>query len=489
MATATGIMNDAVWNGNAFTGTWARMAGGVLEVREPATGAPLWTVGRAGAPDVAAACRAAFDAQPAWAAKAYDERAEVFREAARLVRAHADEIRGSLVRETGSIPPKVDVELTFAQGVLNHAAGMLTAPQGLVLPSSGGRISMARKIPMGVVGVISPFNFPLILSIRAVAPALAVGNAVVLKPDPRTPIAGGFLIARLFEQAGLPPGVLHVLPGDVEAGEALCVDRHVAMIAFTGSTPAGRKVGALAGQHLKKVALELGGKNSLIILDDADLEAAASNARWGAWLHQGQICMTTGRVLVHEKVAPALVDKLVAVADHLPVGDPAAGQVALGPIIDQKQRDKIHAIVQDTVKAGARLRAGGTFDGLFYRPTVLDGVKPGMRAFEEEIFGPVAPVTAFASDDEAVALANATEFGLSAGVISSSVSRALAIGNRLRTGILHINDQTVGDEPHVPFGGQGASGNGTRIGGPASWEEFTQWQWVTVQDRPTAYPF
>jgi benzaldehyde dehydrogenase (NAD) len=446
-------------------------------------------VGQADARDVAAASAAANAAQPAWAARPDAERAEVFREAARLLRAHADELRQPMVRETGSIPPKVDVELTFAQGVLHQAAAMVSAPQGLVLPSSGGRLSLARKVPMGVVGVISPFNFPLILSIRAVAPALAVGNAVVLKPDPRTPVTGGFLIARILEQAGLPAGVLHVLPGGSEAGEALCTDPHVAMIAFTGSTPVGRRVGALAGQHLKKVSLELGGKNSLIILDDADLDVAASNARWGAWLHQGQICMTTGRVLVHEKIAPALVERLATVAEHLPVGNPAAGQVALGPLIDEKQRDKVHGIVQDTVKAGAQLKAGGTYDGLFYRPTVLDRVMPGMRAFDEEIFGPVAPVTTFATDDQAVALANQTEFGLSAGVISSSISRALAIGNRLRTGILHVNDQTVGDEPYVPFGGRGASGNGTRVGGPASWEEFTQWQWVTIQDAATPYPF
>jgi benzaldehyde dehydrogenase (NAD) len=283
--------------------------------------------------------------------------------------------------------------------------------------------------------------------------------------------------------------VLHVLPGGKEAGEALCVDPNVAMIAFTGSTGVGRRVGALAGEHLKRVSLELGGNNSLIILDDADLDTAASNARWGAWLHQGQICMTTGRILVQDKIAPALIERLAAVADHLPVGDPATGQVALGPLINERQRDRVHRLVQDTVKAGATLRAGGTYEGLFYRPTVLAGVMPGMRAFEEEIFGPVASVTTFSTDAEAIALSNQSEFGLSAGVISSSVSRALALGNRLKTGILHINDQTVGDEPHVPFGGRGASGNGTRVGGPANWEEFTQWQWVTVQDAAAAYPF
>lgn len=489
MAGTTALMNEAQWHGRLFTGLWEPALGGVRDVCEPSTGENLTRVGLANPEDLRAAAQRATEAQPAWAELAPQVRAEVFREAARLVRAHGEDIKRWMVRETGSIPPKIDVELKMAEGILNQSAAMLGEPQGLVLPSSGGRISLARRQPHGVVGVISPFNFPLILSIRAVAPALAVGNAVVLKPDVQTPLGGGYVIARLFEQAGLPPGVLQVLPGGADVGEAMCTDPHIQMIAFTGSTAAGRRVGALAGQHLKRVSLELGGNNCLIILDDADLDTAASNARWGSWLHQGQICMTTGRVLVDEKIASALVERLAAVADHLPVGDPAAHQVALGPLISQKQRDRVHQIVQDTVAAGATLRAGGTFDRLFYRPTVLDGVKPGMRAFDEEIFGPVASVTTFASEDEAVALAGRGEYGLSAGVISASVSRALALGSRLKTGILHINDQTVGDEPHVPFGGRGASGNGTRIGGPANWEEFTQWQWVTIRDKATAYPF
>jgi benzaldehyde dehydrogenase (NAD) len=489
MTIASGLMNELHWREHVFTGAWEPSLGGTCDVREPATGDVLTRVGLANAADVTASAEKAAAAQPAWAAMAPQERAEIFREAARLVRQHGDDVKHWMVRETGSIPPKIDVELKMAEGILNQSASMLGEPQGLVLPSTGGRISLARRQPHGVVGVISPFNFPLILSIRAVAPALAVGNAVVLKPDVQTPLGGGYVIARLFEQAGLPAGLLHVLPGGADVGEALCTDPNVAMIAFTGSTGVGRRVGALAGQHLKRVSLELGGNNCLVILDDADLDTAASNARWGAWLHQGQICMTTGRILVDQKIAPALVERLVAVAEHLPVGDPARAQVALGPLINAKQRDRVHQLVHDTVAAGATLKAGGTFEGLFYRPTVLDGVRPGMRAFDEEIFGPVAPVSTFATEDEAVALANRSEFGLSAGVISGSVSRALALGNRLKTGILHINDQTVGDEPHVPFGGRGASGNGSRIGGPANWEEFTQWQWVTIQDKATAYPF
>ena len=299
---------------------------------------------------------------------------------------------------------------------------MCTEPQGLVLPSDPGRISLAGRLPRGVIGIISPFNFPLILSCRAVAPALATGNAVVLKPDPRTPLTGGFAIARIFEEAGLPKGVLQVLPGGAEAGEALCSDPDIAMIAFTGSSKVGRRIGELAGRHLKKVQLELGGKNAVIVFEDADLDAAASAIAFGAWFHQGQICMTTGRVLARDKIAPSLTEKLVAKANHLPVGDPL-GQVALGPVISRQQVDRIDGIVKDTVAAGATLAAGGTFDGPFYRPTVLTGVKPGMRAFDEEVFGPVAAITSFATEDEAVALANASEYGLSAGILSRCRTR------------------------------------------------------------------
>jgi benzaldehyde dehydrogenase (NAD) len=223
---------------------------------------------------------------------------------------------------------------------------MCTEPQGLVLPSDPGRISLARRVPRGVIGVISPFNFPLILSMRAVAPALATGNSVVLKPDPRTALTGGFIVARIFEEAGLPKGVLQVMPGGVEAGEAICVDPDIAMVSFTGSSNVGRRIGELAGKHLKKVQLELGGKNAVIVLDDAELNSTASAIAFGAWFHQGQICMTTGRVLVNDKIAAPLTERLVAKAEHLPVGDPL-GQVALGPVISRAQAERIDGIVKD----------------------------------------------------------------------------------------------------------------------------------------------
>ncbi|WP_151445501.1 benzaldehyde dehydrogenase [Lacisediminimonas profundi] len=489
MGSTNDVLSEALWKGKLFLSGWTAGEQGSFDVMDKASGATLATLGRAGPADVARAAARAREAQAQWQATPYEERAAVFRRAAQLFEQNIELFAPWIMRETGAIRPKADVELKMAIGILNASAAMVTEPQGLVLPSNNGRMSFARRLPHGVVGVISPFNFPLILSIRAVSPALATGNAVVLKPDMQTAVSGGVLIARVLEEAGLPSGLLQLLPGGVDVGEAICSDPNIAMVAFTGSTAAGRRVGELCGRHLKRVSLELGGKNSMVILDDADLDLAASNAAFGAWLHQGQICMATGRILVHEKIAGALADRLADKASHLPVGDPMSGQVAFGPVINSRQIEHMHAIVQDSVAAGATLRAGGSYDKLFYKPTVLTGVKPGMRAFDEEIFGPVASITTFASDDEAVALANQTEYGLSAAVLSRSVGRAMAVGNRLNTGLLHINDQTVHDEPHIPFGGRGASGNGTRVGGPANWDEFTQWQWVTIKDTPPQYPF
>lgn len=482
------FLNTGIWNGKLFMGGWNN-ASKAHEILEPATGSVLTRVGMATPDDVAEAAKRARAAQAAWVALPYEQRATIFRKAAAIIERETEGMTQWIVRETGCIPPKAGVELHMAVGILNEAAGMVTQPSGLVLPSDGGRLSIARRVPHGVVGVISPFNFPLILSIRAVAPALAAGNTVVLKPDPHTPITGGYLIARVFEEAGLPKDCLQVLPGGADVGQAMCADPNIAMISFTGSTAAGRSVGEQAGKTLKKVTLELGGKNRLVILDDADVDLAASCAAWGAYLHQGQICMTTGVILVHEKIAAKVTDLLAGKATHLPVGDPATQQVALGPLINARQRDRVHAIVQDSVKQGAKLAAGGTYEGNFYKPTVLTGVRPGMRCFEEEVFGPVASVVSFSGEDEAVELANRTEYGLSLGVISASTSRALSLAARIPTGLLHINDQTVADEPHIPFGGRGASGNGGRHGGPANWEEFTQWQWVTIKDSAPRYPF
>jgi benzaldehyde dehydrogenase (NAD) len=324
---------------------------------------------------------------------------------------------------------------------------------------------------------------------RVVAPALALGNAVVLKPDPQTPVCGGAMFEAVFREAGLPDGLLHVVLGGADVGEAIVTEPNVNLVSFTGSTAAGRRVGELAGRLLKKVSLELGGNNALIVLDDADLDAAASAGAYASFQFQGQVCFATGRHIVHRSVVGDYLDALVEKAKRLKLGDPYRDDVDLGPIVNEKQLARVDGIVQRSVDGGARLVVGGTHDGLFYRPTVLADITRELPAWTDEIFGPVAPVVAFDTDEEALALANDTEYGLTGGVYSNSISRGLALAQRIKAGMVHINDQTVNDEATIPFGGMGASGNGSRFGGAANWDEFTQWQWVTVRDEPKSFPF
>jgi benzaldehyde dehydrogenase (NAD) len=311
----------------------------------------------------------------------------------------------------------------------------------------------------------------------------------LLKPDVQAPVSGGALIAQLFEEAGLPPGVLHILPGDAETGEALVLDRNVNMISFTGSTAVGRRVGELAGRGLKRVSLELGGNNAYIVLDDADVEKAVAAGAFGSYFFQGQICFTAGRHLVHERVADRYIELLKARTRDLRVGDPFRDQVDLGPMINERQAARVERIVQESVAAGAILAVGGRREGLFFEPTVMTAVTPEMPVFKEEIFGPVAPVTVFHSDDEAVELANMTEYGLVASVQSASPTRALRIANQLHTAMVHINDQTINHEAYSPIGGMGASGNGSRFGALSNGDEFTQWQWVTINEEIPPYAF
>lgn len=482
------LMPEEVWKGCWFNGRWtqAEHTGAVLD---KASGEEISRIGLATPADLDRSAAAAVLAQAAWENTSPAERAAIFRRAASLVEKHWDELTVWIMRESGGVRAKADTELRSTTAVLHHAAGMMGEPHGFVMPAEPHKMSFARRVPHGVVGVIAPFNFPLTLAIRSVAPALVTGNAVVLKPDSQTAVCGGVLIARVFEAAGLPAGLLHMLPAGSDVGEAICTDPRISMVSFTGSTQAGKRVGALCGGSLKKVSLELGGKNSLIVLDDADLEVAAAGAAFGSWMHQGQICMATGRILAHESIAQELLERLKQKALSTRIGNPMHERVGLGPVINERQLKAIDGIVQATIAAGATLHAGGKAEGRFYLPTVLGGVQPGMRAFDEEVFGPVASVTSFASDDEAVELANSSEYGLAAAVMSASTGRALALGKRLRTGLLHINDQTVQGDPHIPFGGRGASGNGSRIGGPANWDEFTQWQWITVRETAASYPF
>ncbi|MFD4873097.1 benzaldehyde dehydrogenase [Streptomyces sp. NPDC058420] len=471
--------------------TWQSrpLSGPEYPVTEPATGDTLGTVTLATAEDIRPAVEASRTAQAAWARVPHFVRAGVLRKAGDLFAAHAEELREWIVRESGSIPGKADFELHVAAQECYEAAALASRPAGQVLPTEAPRLSYTRRIPVGVVGVIAPFNAPLILSIRSVAPALALGNGVVLKPDPRTAVCGGLALAAVFAEAGLPEELFQVLPGGAEVGAALVADPQVPVISFTGSTAAGRAVGEAAGRHLKRAHLELGGNSALIVLADADLDAVISTAAWGSFFHQGQICMTTGRHLVHASLYDEYVERLAAKADSLAVGDPHRAQVHLGPIIDDAQLTKIHGLVEASTARGARLAAGGTHEDLFYRPTVLAGVDDETPAYAEEVFGPVAPVRSFATADEAAALAAAGPYGLSLGIVTRDSARGLDLAERIPTGIVHINDQTVNDEAVAPFGGVAASGTGARFGGEANLEAFTDVRWTTVRGDVASYPF
>jgi benzaldehyde dehydrogenase (NAD) len=482
-------LDESSWSAKIYLGEWAAGSGGDYAVTEPATGHELGRLGLATPADVGQATKRAVAAQRAWAATSYQDRAAVLRRAGDIWLEGAAEIEDWIVRESGSVRVKARREVERAADESYEAAALASHPVGEVLRSSSPRLSFARRMPAGVVGVIAPFNYPLILSIRSVAPALALGNAVVLKPDPRTAVSGGVVLARVFEEAGLPAGLLSVLPGGADVGEALVVDPAVRVIAFTGSTMAGRIVGRLAGEHLKRAHLELGGNSALIVMAGVDIERAVTAGSFGSFSHQGQICMATGRHIVDQRIAADYVAALAEHAERLSVGDPAAGPVALGPIIDEHQRDHIHSLVTSTVDAGAKLAAGGRYDGLFYRPTVLADVPVTAPAYAQEVFGPVAPVVSFGSIDEAVALASDTEYGLSLGILSPDGLAALELSERIPSGKVHINDQTVADETVSPFGGVGISGNGSRMGGvQPNLDAYAEIQWVTAQSELPPFP-
>jgi benzaldehyde dehydrogenase (NAD) len=486
------FLDRSRWEGKIFTtGGWVTGSGGEYDAVEPATGAKLARVGAATEADVHKAAETAAQAQREWAALPYDQRAAVLRRAGQLFVEHEDEIHEWLIRESGAIRPFAGFQTrAVAAEECWEAAALASHPYGELLRSNQPRLSMARRLPAGVVGVIAPFNAPIILAIRAIAPALALGNAVVCKPDPRTAVCGGVVFARIFEEAGLPPGLFHMLPGGAEVGAAVVDDPQIRVIAFTGSTRAGKIIAAAAAQRLKRVHLELGGNSALIVLDDVDLEKAVSVGAFGSFNHAGQICMATSRHLVSDTIAADYATALAEHAERLPVGDPTRDDVAMGPIIDERQRDNVHRVVTESVDAGARLRAGGTYEGLFYRPTVLSDVPLTAPAYAQEIFGPVAPVVAFSGLDEAVALANGTEYGLSLGILTRDVMKGLALAERIPSGLVHINDQTVNDEALIPFGGVGESGTGSRHGGTqANLDAFTEVQWVTVRGDLPQYPF
>lgn len=462
-----------------------------IPVENPATGEQVAEVPDGTAADVDRAYEAAVAAQPEWAATPPQERAAVVQEVMGLLEQHGDELTEVLVKEGGATHAKAHIELdVITPGQLGEAASMPMRSKGIHAGSTiPGRENLVKREPAGVVAVITPWNFPTNLTLRAVAPAVALGNAVVLKPAEQTPIMAGLMHARLFEEAGLPPGVLNVVPGyGRPAGEAVASHPDADVVAFTGSTEVGREVAANAARNLARPAMELGGNNPYVVLDDANLDDALSAGAFASFIHQGQVCISINRHVVHDAVYDDYVEGLAAKAETLVVGDPSEGEVHVGPVISDEQRDKMTEFLERSVEEGARVVTGGGHDGRFVEPTVLADVTNDMALACNEHFGPIAPVIRVHDDEEAVAVANDTEYGLSAAIQTADLGRARRMADRLEAGMVHINDQPINDEPHIPFGGVKASGLG-RFNSDAIADTFTQQRWVSIQHEPREYPY
>jgi acyl-CoA reductase-like NAD-dependent aldehyde dehydrogenase len=465
--------------------------GATFERRNPVTGAVASVAAAATVADANAACDAALAAFPKWSSMGPSARRAVLTKAADLLEARTPEFIALMADEIGATAGWAGFNCVLAAGMLREAAAMTTQVAGEVIPSDKpGCLSMAVRTPAGVVLAIAPWNAPVILGVRALAIPLAVGNTVVFKASEICPGVQR-LVGRVLQDAGLPDGAINVVtnaPKDApQIVEALIVHPAVKRVNFTGSTKVGKIIGELCGRHLKPAVLELGGKAPMVVLDDANIEGAVNGAAFGAFMNQGQICMSTERVVVDDKIADDFVARFAAKAAGLPAGDPRGGNVVLGSLVSVEAAQKVEHLVQDAVAKGATLVTGGNREGSIMDATVLDHVKPHMDIYYEESFGPVVSVIRASGDDALVAIANDTEYGLASAVYSENINRAIGVAQRIQAGICHINAATVADEAQMPFGGVKGSGYG-RFGGRYGVAEFTDVKWLTIESEPH-YPF
>jgi benzaldehyde dehydrogenase (NAD) len=466
--------------------------GATFERRNPISDQAVTRAAAATVADGAAACEAAAEAFPVWSAFGPNQRRVLLLKAADRLEARTNDFIERVGAETGGTAPWAGFNAMLAAGMLREAASLTTQVTGEVIPSDiPGSYAFSVRQPAGVVLGIAPWNAPVILGVRALATPLACGNTVVLKASEVCP-ATHSLIIEILEEAGLPAGTVNLVtnaPADAPAlVESLIAHPAVRRVNFTGSTKVGKIVSEIAGRHLKPALLELGGKAPLVILDDADLDAAVNAAAFGAFANQGQICMSTERIVVDGKVADAFVAKLRAKAASLPAGDPAAGEVVLGPMVSQAAAARIETLARDAEEIGATIAlAPKVTHRTVVSAAIVDCVTPPMQLYSEESFGPIVAIVRVNGDEEAIRVANDTEYGLSAAVFSQNINRALNVATRINSGICHINGSTVADEAQMPFGGTKASGYG-RFGGKAGVAEFTDLRWITIETNPR-YPF
>jgi acyl-CoA reductase-like NAD-dependent aldehyde dehydrogenase len=465
--------------------------GATFERKDPMTGKVATEAAAATVADVEKVVAAAAMAFETWSETGPSARRAPLLKAADLMESRTNDFIKLMLEETGATAPWAGFNVHLAAGILREAAALTTQITGEVIPSDKpGILSMAIRQPAGVVLGMAPWNAPVILGVRAIAAALACGNTVILRSSEVCP-GTHHLIGQVLNDAGFPKGVVNVLsnaPADAaKIVEALIAHPAIRRINFTGSTKVGRIIAKLAAEHLKPVLLELGGKAPLIVLDDADLDQAVDAAAFGAFMNQGQICMSTERVIVDDKVADAFVAKFAAKASKLPAGDPR-GHVVLGSLVDLAPAERMDVLIADAVAKGAKVVAGGKRNGTVVEATLLDHVTSKMKIYNEESFGPVKSIIRVNGVDEAVRVANDTEYGLSAAVFGQDITRAMAVAKRIQSGICHINGPTVADEAQMPFGGMKASGYGRFGGGKAVINEFTDLRWITIEG-PQHYPF
>jgi acyl-CoA reductase-like NAD-dependent aldehyde dehydrogenase len=462
-----------------------------FERLNPVTGEVATSAAAASPGEAVAAADAAAAAFAAWAALGPNARRALLNQAAAALEARAPVFVDAMMTEIGATEGWARFNLMLAANMVREAAALTTQVSGEVIPSDKpGCLAMALREPAGVVLGIAPWNAPIILGVRAIATPLACGNTVVLKASETCPRTHG-LIVEAFNAAGFPAGVVNLItnaPQDAGAVVGALIDHPaVRRINFTGSTAVGKIIAKRAAEHLKPVLLELGGKAPLLVLDDADLDEAVKAAAFGAFMNQGQICMSTERIIVADSVADAFTAKFKAKVSTLTAGDPREGKTPLGAVVDRKTVEHVQALVAEALAAGAVQLTGGEAHGVVMPATVIDHVTPAMRLFREESFGPVVGVIRARDDDHAVALANDTDYGLSAAVFTRDIARGLRVARRIQSGICHINGPTVHDEAQMPFGGVKASGYG-RFGGKAGVDAFTELRWITIETQPGHFP-
>jgi acyl-CoA reductase-like NAD-dependent aldehyde dehydrogenase len=473
-------------------GEWIDANGGAMfDDLDPFTGDVVARVPAGTREDARRAVEAAAAAFPAWSQTPPAVRQRIFLKAADVLESRSDDVASWLTRETGCTFGFAMFQLQFVPGLFRQAAALGYQPMGEIIPSDTGAFAMGVRRPLGVVGAIAPWNAALILSARSIAAPIALGNTAVLKPSELSPYIGGLHWGVIFSEAGLPEGVLNIVthaPGEAAGiGDELVENPSVRCINFTGSTETGRRLAEAAGRNLKRLVLELGGYNPLIVLADADLDYAVDAAAFGAFFHQGQICMSARRIIVERPIADSFVDRLVEKTKGLKVGDPKEQDTIIGPLITDGALDAVKSRVDDAVRKGAKVLAGGEAVGACYQPTLLADVPENSDFARIETFGPVAAVEVVDSVDQAVERANATTYGLASGILTSDTDRGLALAQQIEAGIVHVNDQPVGDEPQMPFGGVKESGLG-RFGGTAAIHEFTELHWITVQSGTHPFP-